>query len=110
MQNIVPGYDAAAAIEFVVAAMKNDKRFLNVEDQLLRGVCTTAVKLDGEYMQKAGVADGDYYDEDEAYDLIVEGLIRQFPSADELLVAELADGYLDAHQAYLEEHDLLNWD
>lgn len=110
MQNIVPGYDAKAAVEFVVKEMAKDKRFAALSADMLRGACQVAVQLDGEYMKKAGVADGDYYDEDEAYEWIVEGLIARYPNTDELLLAELADGYLDAHQAYLEQNDLLNWD
>lgn len=110
MTSIVPGYDENSAVEFVVDAMKKDKRFATLNENMLRDVCQAAVKLDAQYMKKAGVADGDYYDDDEAYDMLVEGLISHYPNTDELLIAELADTYLEAHHEYLERHDFINWD
>ena len=76
---------------------------------------TRAVDADFAYMRNEGILIDDesrVYDDDEAYDYIVEALLKQGNVSDEeaLDIAELVETYMEVMERYMEEADLLEWE
>ncbi len=80
-----------------------------------RDVFNLALTYDVDYMVSAGIIkDGDftdeYYDEDDAFDFIVEHIGNALNTLDGDLLSELVEEYIDLHDAYMEEIGLLSWE
>lgn len=80
-----------------------------------REVFNLALTYDVDYMVSAGIiVEGEftdeYYDEDDAFDFIVEHIANAIPSIDGNALSELVENYIDLHDAYMEEIGLLTWE
>ena len=78
-------------------------------------VFSLALTYDVDFMVSAGIiADNEftdeYYDEDDAFDFIVEHIAQKLPSLDGNVLTELVETYIDLHDAYMEEIGLLSWE
>ena len=70
----------------------------------VRQFAALALDLDLAYMQKAGVFDGEEYDDNAAFEYILRGLARH--DVDEGFIED----YMEAMEAYLEESGAIAWD
>ena len=110
------GYDKNAALESFM--QKIDRSQLDgMSEARLRSLLSCAIDLDFAYMESAGVLQGglmgdSYYDDDDAYEYIVDNLLRQCGGGedDEILLAQVVDAYMDCQQTYLESQNMLEWD
>lgn len=80
-----------------------------------KDVFNLALTYDVDYMVSAGIiADGEftdeYYDEDDAFDFIVEHIANAIPTLDGNVLSELVETYIDLHDKYMEEIGLLTWE
>ena len=80
-----------------------------------KDVFNLALTYDVDYMVSAKIiVDGEftdeYYDEDDAFDFIVEHIGNALPSLDGDTLSELVEEYIDLHDAYMEEIGLLSWE
>ena len=77
-----------------------------------------AIDADMKYMHENGVLDADgnagdcYYEDDEAFEYMVEALVDANTLTPEqaVKVASLLDDYMDIQQAYLESKGLVDWE
>ena len=109
------GYDKAEAIAFILPRI-NRKEHAELAD-LLETLIGQAIDADMAYMTEAGVLDdegfaGDsYYEDDDAFEFMVEALVAQNDLTPEqaVKVASLIDDYMDFQQQYLESKGLVDW-
>lgn len=106
------GYDAEKALAFVLRTV-NRKGFAglgSMADTYLR----EAQALDLAYMREADVIDDEgyqgegFYDEDDALEYIVEGIVEKHGLDDDaaVLAASVVDAYLQAHDAFMRKEGL----
>lgn len=110
------GYDPQAAAKAIIAGIdkKQHPDFAEQLDALIR----QAIELDLAYMRASGVIGADgmagnaYYDDDEAFEFILDGIVnaRGWDDERELKLGALIDDYMDAQQAYMESTGLLDWE
>jgi hypothetical protein len=101
------------ALEFMLNKLQEDHPELDLEKA--KQVFNLALTYDLDYMVEAGIIkDGDfteeYYDEDDAFDFIIDRIGNALKSFDGDLLAELVEYYFDCHDAYMEEIGLLSWE
>lgn len=110
------GYDKAEALAYMLERLhKQDHEAL--ADQL-EALLSQAIDADMAYMHANGVITEDggpgdaYYEDDEAFESIVEALVAQNRLTPEqaVKVAALVDDYMDLQEAYLGFKGLIDWD
>ena len=110
------GYDKQEALAFIVKRIpeKDHKELAGMIESLI----SQAIDADMDYMHKAGVLDdegnaGDeYYEDDDAFEYMVEAIVARNNLSPEqaVKVAALVDDYMDHQQAYLESKGLCDWE
>ena len=110
------GYDKQAALAFILKGVRPQEHPLLAER--LAELIAQAIDADMAYMHASGVLDEDgnagdgYYEDDEAFEEIVEALAEQNSLSGEQAVkaASLVAEYMDLQQAYLESKGLVDWE
>ena len=110
------GYDKQEALAFIVRRIhaKDHPALAGQIEMLIR----QAIDADMAYMHASGVLDEDgnagdgYYEDDEAFEEIVEVLAEQNSLSGEQAVkaASLVADYMELQQAYLEQKGLVDWE
>ena len=105
------GFDDAALAKMLEMLKEEDA---SADLEAAKTVFNLALTYDVDYMVSAGIIkDGDftdeYYDEDDAFDFIVDHIGNAIDIDGDLL-AELCERYFDIHDAYMEEIGLLSWE
>lgn len=110
------GYEKQEALAFMVGRIRaKDHPTLSGQIETL---LNQAIDADMAYMHAAGVLDDNgnagkqYYEDDEAFEAIVEALVAENDlSAEQAVkVASLVAEYMDLQQAYLEHKGLVEWE
>lgn len=110
------GYDKPEALAFIVAHI-DPKAHKELKDKIPELV-SQAIDADMAYMHETGVLDQDgnagnsYYEDDDAFEYMVEALVSKNRLTPEqaVKVAALVDDYMDHQQAYLESKGLCDWE
>lgn len=110
------GYDKQEALAFIVKRI-DPKGHKELKDQI-ETLISQAIDADMAYMRETGVLDADgnagdsYYEDDDAFEYMVEALVAQNALTPEqaVKVASLVDDYMDVQQAYLESKGLVDWE
>ena len=110
------GYDKQEALDFILAR-------IHVKDhpelaENLADLISEAIDADMAYMHEHHVIDengnagGEYYEDDEAFEYMVEKLAAQnkLDPVKAVKLASLVDDYMDYQQEYLESKGLVEWD
>ena len=110
------GYNKLEALNFIVKRIseKDHKELAGMIPQLI----SQAIDADMDFMHKSGVLDeegnaGDeYYEDDDAFEHMVETIVANNKLTPEqaVKVAALVDDYMDHQQAYLESKGLVDWE
>ena len=110
------GYNKDEALAFILPRIdrKGHKALSFLIDQLI----SQAIDADMAFMHQTGVLDenGDagenYYDDDEAFEFIVESLAEKngFDPDMAVKVGGLIDDYMELQQEFLEASGLLDWE
>ena len=110
------GYNKLEALNFIVKRIseKDHKELAGMIPQLI----SQAIDADMDFMHKSGVLDeegnaGDeYYEDDDAFEYMVEAIVADNKLTPEqaVKVAALVDDYMDHQQAYLESKGLCDWE
>lgn len=98
------------ALEFVIGKMKEDATFKGVEVNDIETLAKKVMDADFAYMESANVEEGGVYDEDDAFDFIMEKLGKGLDDENKALVSLITDGYFEYFDVYLEENDLIDWE
>lgn len=110
------GYDKPEALAFIVAHI-DPKAHKELKDKIPELV-SQAIDADMAYMHETGVLDQDgnasnsYYEDDDAFEYMVEALVSKNRLTPEqaVKVAALVDDYMDCQQEYLESKGLVDWE
>ena len=110
------GYDKAEAVAFITARI-HPKDHPELADRI-ETLVGQAIDADMAYMHENQVLDEDgnagtsYYEEDEAFEYMVEALVagNRLTPEQAVKVAALVDDYMDYQQAYLESKGLVEWE
>ncbi len=110
------GYNKAEALAFIVKRI-HPKDHPDLAD-MIESLISQAIDADMDYMHQEGVLDeagnaGDeYYEDDDAFEYIVETIVANNDLNPEqaVKVAALVDDYMDHQQAYLESKGLCDWE
>ena len=110
------GYNKLEALNFIVKRIseKDHNELAGMIPQLI----SQAIDADMDFMHKSGVLDeegnaGDeYYEDDDAFEHMVETIVANNKLTPEqaVKVAALVDDYMDHQQAYLESKGLCDWE
>ena len=65
--------------------------------------------LDEAYMEESGVNDGAVYDDDQAFDYMMEKLQAAFPEQ-KMYAMRFVEDYMEYSEAYLESAGLIDWE
>lgn len=113
---MMQGFDEAAALDSILRHI--DRKTLSAFGKQGEALVREALALDLAYMRQNGVltpegSGGDaFYDDDEAFEAIVEGLAEKhgLDDAKTAKVGLLVDAYMDAMESYMEQAGLLQWE
>lgn len=113
---MMKGYDKEKAIQFMLPKLiKSEFKPLAPQaNELL----AQAIDTDMAYMQSAGILDKDgmmgdaYYDDDDAFEFILEHMARQRKMKEDAQgpLAAFIDQYMELQQLFLEENGMMDWD
>ena len=112
---MMQGYDKAEALAYMLARV-HEKDHPSLKGQI-EALLSQAIDADMAYMHAAGVLDEEgfagegYYEDDEAFEAIVEALVasNELSGEQAVKVASLVAEYMDLQQAYLERKGLVDW-
>lgn len=110
------GYDRAKALAFMRSRL-NTSEFKSLANQT-ETLLEQAIDADFAYMLSADVLDAEgamgdaYYDDDDAFEFMLDYIGRARKAADRELdqIASFIDQYMDLQQQYLEDNGLMSWD
>ncbi len=110
------GYDRAAARAHILRAI--DRREHRAFAHELEDLVREAIELDLAFMVESGAVDANgwcgenCYDDDEAFEYILDGLVEKHGYDEETAVrlGAFVDDYMDAQQDYMESAGLLEWE
>ena len=110
------GYDTQEALRFMLGRIR-EKDHPTLAGQI-ESLLSQAIDADMAYMHAADVLDEDgyagdgYYEDDEAFESIVEALVAagNLSAEQAVKVASLVAEYMDLQQAYLERKGLVDWE
>ena len=113
---MMKGYDQEKAVAFILPKL-DKKEFKPIAAQADKLVAD-AIEADMAYMLHAGVLTEDgmmgdaYYDDDEAFEFILEKMARARKMREDAQgpLAAFIDQYMDLQQQFLEESGLMDWD
>lgn len=109
------GYDREEAIQFIGKRIHpQDHQELK---EMLPDIIGDIIDADMEYMHQNGILDeegnsgGSYYEDDEAFEFMVEKLAAdlKLDPVKAVKLASLIDDYMDYQQEYLENKGLVQW-
>lgn len=110
------GYDKQEAQLYILS--KLDIRQYKVLEKKVEELVSSMIDLDMQFMHETGVIDeqgnagGAYYEDDDAFEYILEGIAvaHKMSASEAMAAASLLDDFFDGQQAYLELKGLVDWD
>ena len=95
--------------EYILSRYEQQGDFKIFEDTLVAKMLDSLLLLNEEYMEKAGIADGNFYDDDAAFDFFMEKLPVQYPEQKMYLMRFIED-FMEYDEAYLESTGAIDWE
>ena len=78
-----------------------------LKDGLMEELLDAMMAIDQNYLAKLG--EDDDYDDDDAYDLLYEGMQKKYPEL-KMYAMRLSEDYLDFSEEYLESVGAIEWE
>ena len=78
-----------------------------LKDGLMEELVDAMMAIDQSYLAKLG--EDDDYDDDDAYDLLYEGMQKKYPEL-KMYAMRLSEDYLDFSEEYLESVGAIEWE
>ena len=89
---------------------KVKKNYPKVDAEVLADITDRIIVADKAYQASVGIDEnGGLYDDDEAFDFIIDAVCAEY-DGDDLLVAAVADDYMEQNEQYLAELGLVEWE
>ena len=95
--------------EYILSRYEKQGDFKIFEDALVARMTDSMLTLNEEYMEKAGIADGNFYDDDAAFDFFMEKLPELYPEQKMYLMRFIED-FMEYDEAYLESTGAIEWE
>lgn len=95
--------------EYVFSRFEQQGDFKIFEDALVKKMIDSVLTLNEEFMEKTGVADGNFYDDDAAYEYFMEKLPALYPEQKMYLMRFIED-FMEYDEAYLESTGAIEWE
>ncbi len=101
------------ALEFMLNKLKEDDK--NADLDIAKQIFNLALTYDIDYMVSSGIIKegeftDEYYDEDDAYDFIIDRIGNALKNVEGDFLMEMVEKYFDYHDAFMEEKGLLYWE
>lgn len=96
-------------LRYISDAFKKQGDFSIFPSDTVDSMIQEAYRLNSEYMEKAGVDDGSFYDDDEAFNHIFEGMNKKFPDQ-KMYLMRFVDDYMEYDEAFLESIGAIDWE
>lgn len=101
------------ALEFMMKRLTEDASFGNTD--LARKVFNLCLTYDVDYMVSAGLIENGefidgYYNEDDAFDFIIDRISNAMDDVEDDVLAELIELYIEYHDEYMGENGMLEWE
>ncbi len=93
----------------VYEKLRKQEDYARLPDETLLALVKACLGADSRYIDAAKVLEGGVYDDEAAYEMILEALKRGFPEHKALLPA-FADDYMEHYEAFLEAQGVIDWD
>lgn len=106
------GFDKEA-IDYIMNAIEEEGTQTDLV--LMRKVVEIAMNAEFEYLKSAGIVNGkgEYteieYDEDDAFDKMIDAITKALPNKDPFKLSDLLDYYIDFHDQFMSDKGLLEW-
>ena len=106
------GFDQEAS-EYILSSLRQEQAELDYA--LMEKVIFLAFEGELAYLEKAGMLkrgellNGEY-DEDDAFEIMIEHVSGALPDEDADQLIDMLDLYIEYHDAYMEQKGLLEWD
>ena len=95
--------------EYILSRYRQQGDFNIFPDSVVAAMTDEMLSLNEAYMEKAGCADGGFYDDDEAYEFFMEKLPEKFPEQKMYLMRFIED-FMEYDEAYLESTGAIEWE
>lgn len=94
---------------FIYERLRSQEDYAALDDTALIEMVRACQNADARYFDVAKVLDGGYYDDEAAYSMILESLVKQYP-AQKTIAAGFVDDYMEYYERFLEKQGLIDWD
>ena len=102
-------YSLEKARAYILNQFREQGDFLILPPEVLEGMLDRAMELDEAFMESSGVNDGAEYDDDAAFDVLFEGLQKDFPDQ-KMYCMRFVDDYLEYSERYLDSIGAIEWE
>ena len=102
-------YSRADARAFVANKFAEQGDFNILPKDVFERMLDKVMELDEAFMAEAGVNDGAVYDDDQAFDYMMEKLQAAFPEQ-KMYAMRFVEDYMEYSEAYLENAGLIEWE
>ena len=100
-------FDFDAAREYVLNKFREQGDFSIFKDLLLEKMVETVLLCDRKYADS--LPEDGYYDDDEAFDFLLEEMQRSFPDQ-KMYMMRFVEDYMEYNEEYLDRNGLIDWD
>lgn len=106
------GFDSKAK-DYIISQLKEENTELDYT--LMERVTELAFEGELIYLEKNGMLKENQlvsgeYDEDAAFDVMIDHITRELPKADADELVDMLELYIEYHDAYMEKEGLLEWE
>jgi len=97
------------AKDYIADCFAEQGDFEILPHEVFEAMLVRVIALDEAFMKDTGVDDGAVYDDDAAYDYLVEEMGAAFPQQ-KMYCMRFVEDYMDYQERYLESVGLLEWE
>ena len=102
-------YSQADARAYIADKFTKQGDFSILPKDVFERMLDKVMELDEAYMAEAGVTDGGIYDDDAAFEYMMEKLQAAFPEQ-KMYAMRFVEDYMEYDEAYLESAGLIDWE
>lgn len=102
-------FDAGAARAYIIERFARQGDFLIFGEDAIAEMTAQAMALDEAFIHDTD-ADGEgFYDDDAAFDYMLQGMQRAFPEH-KMYMMRFVEDYMDYNEEYLDAQGLIDWE
>lgn len=101
--------DNAAALKYVLDKFKEKGDYSFLKEGELENMVAAMQEMDEEYMRTTGVDNGEFYDDEAAFEQLFAGMKERFPEY-KMYCMRLAEDYMDYYENYLDSIGAIEWE